>query len=118
MNEILVQSAAFHAGDKAFPDARVSSSAQWMTFSVPLIEAADHGNPIRVRRPDREISALLAADSHQIRTHFFVEPAVAAFVEKIKILVAQEGNRRQTLLWILPTPRCLDGFLAHDRFTP
>jgi hypothetical protein len=86
-----------------------------MTFSVPLIEAADHDNPIRVRRPDREISALFAADAHSMRTQFFVEPAVTALVEKIKILVAQEGSRRQT--FVLPAMLGLNGFLAHDCFT-
>ena len=43
MNEILVKAPRFDAGNKAFPDARVSSGAQWMTFSVPFIETADHG---------------------------------------------------------------------------
>jgi hypothetical protein len=50
-----------------------------------------------------------------MRTQFFVEPAVTALIEKIKILVAQEGSRRQT--FVLPAMLGLNGFLAHDCFT-
>ncbi len=85
-----VQVAGSQAGNEQFPDAGAAARAHRVHASVPVVEAADHRDPLGVRRPHRETHAVDAI-------HLGVPGAQAApgleqpaFVEQVDFLVRQK----------------------------
>ena len=61
-----------------------------MRVGIPAVEVADHGDALGVRRPDREVSALLSVNLGQVRAELLEQPVVVAFVEQMKIVAGQQ----------------------------
>ena len=59
---------------------------------IPAVEAADHRNLARIRRPDAEGCARFAALRGEVRSQLFVDAVVAAFVEEIEILIGEQAG--------------------------
>ncbi len=90
---ILVQSAVADAGDEPFPDARaVVTDGELMAVVVPAVEVADHRDPGRVRRPDREERAVRFVDAHEVRAQLLVEPEMVPFLEEVDIMLRQQAH--------------------------
>ena len=61
-----------------------------MRLGSPIVEAAHDGEGARVRRPHAENGAGLAIVGDKMSSHLFVEAVVAAFVEKVEVLVGEK----------------------------
>lgn len=56
--------------------------------SVPIVEAADDGNTLGIRRPDGKTYAGHAVHRHRMRTEFFIHIKMGAFGKEIGVDVA------------------------------
>src|ERR1700690_969714 len=88
----LVEGTFGGGGDEPFPDAGGAAGGKSMRVGIPVIEAADDSDVVRVGSPDAEDSTLGSVGLDQVCAHFFVEAIVAAFVEQVKIFGGQQGN--------------------------
>src|ERR1700722_2453019 len=61
-----------------------------MRSRIPSVEAADHRQRPRIRRPYAEDRASYAIVRDEVRAHFFVNAIVAAFIEQVKVLVGEK----------------------------
>src|SRR5712692_5681070 len=91
---ILVKGFLPYIRKKSFPGSRLTARHEGMAGLVPTIEITDYGDPLGVRRPDREIGAAVAAVGQRVSPEFVVKQKMLAFIEKIKIVVRQKTYRR------------------------
>jgi hypothetical protein len=56
----------------------------------PAVEVADDRDVVGVGRPDREEGACASINSSSVRAQLVPEPQVAAFIEKMQVMVTQE----------------------------
>src|SRR5262249_14787044 len=82
---VLIGTARFDAGQKAFPDARLSSGLQGMGVLLPAVKIADHIHVRRIGSPDGKISALLPTNAQWMRPELFIEARVSALIEVIEV---------------------------------
>src|SRR4029077_18726823 len=88
----LVESSFAYSGHKPFPYAGTSASAQHMRFGIPLIERADDRNFARVRSPNTEAGSQAAAWVHDVGAQLIEHAVMAALVEEVKILLAEQRD--------------------------
>src|ERR1043165_4421033 len=69
------------------PDAGVAALHR-VGARVPAVPVADHGDRLRVGRPDGEVSRV----AEEMRAELLVQPAVGPFAEKI-LVVPRQGDR-------------------------
>src|SRR3990172_1023721 len=105
---VLVKGPFADGRDETFPNAGLSSRMETVTALVPFIEFADDAYKIGVRRPHRKIRTRVTVLLHQAGAELFVEPEVAALVEKINIVVGDVTTgvvrfHQQTLPPALPS---------------
>src|SRR5262249_33748428 len=93
-NAILVDSSRPDARHDILPDPRLSKCVKRMTRLVPTVEVADEEDLARVGRPHAERGAdQLAAGGRsedRVSTKFVIELEMAALVEEIEVLVAED----------------------------
>ena len=98
----LINGTISDSGNEPLPDAGTSTGAQRMGTVVPSVEAANDCHLARVRSPNAETCALLAANRSEVGTQLFIGAVMAAFVEKVDVLLAQEtdlGTGTQSTGW-------------------
>ncbi len=61
-----------------------------MDAAIPAVEIAHHAHALRIRRPDREINAVHAADLAQLRAEFLLELEMIALRKKMQIHLAHD----------------------------
>ena len=79
-----------HARQEKFPDAAAEQPAHRIDAAIPAIEIADNADALRVRRPDREIDPVDAADRPKLRAEFLVNLQVIALGEEVQIHLAHD----------------------------
>jgi hypothetical protein len=87
----LVQIPLAQAGDEAFPDPGVPARSQDVR-AVPSIEAADHANLARRRRPHSEIDPRLATCFDAMGPQLVIDTVMASLVEQEQVLVTQQAK--------------------------
>ena len=92
---VLVHLAAVDPRDEQLPHAAFDAFAHGMAPAVPAVEGADHGHPLRVRRPHQERDAGDAVQLHRVRAEPFVQPEVIAFGDEIGVQLAED--RREAI---------------------
>ena len=90
----LIQSTLGGAGNETLPDAGLAAALQDVGARTPIIEAADHRDQPRIRRPHAEHHSSVAITSDQMGTHGLIHAVIAALIEKIKILIGEQGGER------------------------
>src|SRR5215468_6280614 len=88
----LVERPLAHAGHEAFPDAGTPTRPKYMSLRVPLIERANDGNFACVRSPHTKTRSWAAPRIHHVSPEFFVHAVVAAFVEQVEVLLAEQRD--------------------------
>ena len=85
---VFVKFALPDAGNENIPDAAGRMFAHNVDTSVPIVEAADDGNTLGIRRPDGKTYAGHAVHRHRMRTEFFIHVKMGAFGKEIGVDVA------------------------------
>ena len=93
LDMVFVQCAAAHAGYKAFPDARPFAGTEPETLLLPAVEISRDVNLLRVGRPHGEVSAVNSSGGNRVRAQFIIEAYMAALVEEVKVIAAQQTER-------------------------
>src|SRR3990170_7668939 len=92
-NVILVEGPGPDTRDEPFPYPRsIPAHAQGMRNLVPVVELADNGHALRLRRPDGKERALHAVMDQGVGAQFVVEVEVVPFLEQVDVLVGQESH--------------------------
>ena len=63
-----------------------------MSARIPAVEAANHRNPARIRRPDTKDCAFFPVARGEMRAHALVKAEIAALVEQVEILVREQSG--------------------------
>ena len=87
-----VESAFGHSRDERFPDAGVTTRREQVRLWMPVVEAADHRNLPRIRRPDAEDCAVDSVAGNEVRAQRLVEAIVAALIEQVEVLIREEAH--------------------------
>src|SRR3982074_601008 len=58
--------------------------------AIPMVEITDYADPLRVRRPDRKINAVVAADVSEMRAELFVDLPMLPFQKQMEIDLAHD----------------------------
>jgi len=77
-------------GQKQFPYTCAHQLPHRIYAAIPVVEIADDGYALRVRRPYSEINAGRIADRPQMRAKFFINFPVLSFAEQMQIDVAHD----------------------------
>jgi hypothetical protein len=80
-NMVLIWTPHFDPGQKAFPNARLSSGLQGMAALVPAVKIAHHIHVRRIGSPDSKIRALSLTKAQGMRPELFIEARVCALIE-------------------------------------
>ena len=75
--------------------------------AVPVVEVADHADPLRVRGPDGEVDAAEALVRPDVGAQPLVIAVVRPFAEQVQVEVGQD---RAELVGIDELPRCPSWF--------
>jgi len=82
-------------GREDLPDAALAAQPHHVPPAVPLVEVADHRDPARIRRPDREGHAAHAVDLAQVGAELLVGPQVRALGQQPDVGLAE--HRREAI---------------------
>ena len=85
-----VQRAVLCAGHKSLPHAGGCAWLQTIGFRIPAIKATHNGYAARIGGPDAENGPGLAIAGREMRSHSVVDTVVAAFVEKVEVLISED----------------------------
>src|SRR5271154_3111001 len=88
-----------YTGDEAFPDTGRAPRSEQVRAWIPRVEAADYRNQARIRCPHAEHCSSLSVAQNQMSAHGFVKAIVAALVEKVKILIGEQGWAVAAIGW-------------------
>ena len=77
---------------KSLPDARLPFGIELVMALIPTIEIADDGDLLRVRRPNREISAARAAVGDEMRAELVIQLKMAAFIKQVKVVIREQAH--------------------------
>ena len=88
-----VEFALGQAGHEQFPHARSAERAHRMIPRVPRVEITHERHARGIGCPDSEGHARDITHLALVRAEFFVDALLGALVEKIKILIAQRGQK-------------------------
>src|SRR5919108_925542 len=76
------------------PNAGIADGLERMLGLAPTVEIAHDEHPLGVRRPHSEVSPGDASLFSKVRSEFFVNPAVRAFVKPMQIVRGDAGALR------------------------
>src|SRR3954464_15039680 len=65
-----------------------------MIAPVPVVECADHADPLRIGGPDGEACAGHTVDDAKVGSELIVNPPFVALSKKVKIHFAEGGEKR------------------------
>ncbi len=89
-NFVFVELAIHCAGNKQFPHAVFAAKAHRMTAAIPKVELTDHGNALRIRRPQDKPRSGHAINHGAVRAHGFIRAQVRAFRQQPGLHILQE----------------------------
>src|SRR5262245_25231465 len=91
---ILIHGSPLDLGNKAFPDARLTSGLQWMAVLPPVIKISHHEDLHRIGGPDSKIRPAGCIDNQRMRPELFIQTGVRALVEEVQITLTQKRDSR------------------------
>ena len=83
-----------------------------MAAAVPIVEIADDGDALRIRRPDGEVKALGAVMLERMRAHLVEQPQMRALAD---VIVVHRPEHRAEAVGIgdRPFAAAIAGAVAH-----
>src|SRR5262249_16673176 len=91
---IFVHDSPLDLGNKALPDARLTSALQCMPLFAPTIKISHHKDLHRIGGPDSKIRPAGCLDSQRMRPELFIQTGVRALVEVVQITITQKRGSR------------------------
>ena len=86
---VLVAGPLAHLGEEDFPDAGGTPPSHGVAAAVPVVEVADHSDPLGAGRPDREVGARRTFVEHDVGAQAIVGPPMGALGPKVLVQLAQ-----------------------------
>src|SRR5260221_5775628 len=87
-----IVSAFANLRNEDFPNSGFRSLSHGINSSIPSIEIADYGNPLRIGSPDRQDDSVVAIDLGQVSAHFLVNLIVSPLAKKMHIQFAEQSS--------------------------
>src|SRR5258708_17880431 len=89
-----IESAFADLRNEDFPNSGFRSLSHGINSSIPSIEIADYGNPLRIASPYRKDDSVVPIDHAQASAHFLVNLIVSPLAKKMHIQFSAQSSER------------------------
>src|SRR3954469_2757843 len=86
----LVVRVVANARKKQFPNTGTKQLPHRMNSAIPIVEITNYADPLRIRRPYREINTAFAIQRPQMRAELVVDAPVRSFGKQMQIGLAHD----------------------------